>query len=208
MSDSHFHDHEHDDDAHAAHSPEPLGGVDPGPLHDAVAMLAAALHAYVDTAVGVRAEFGSAEADEDPRILAVEAEIGSLNARLYDSLHDALGLHADLTGMSWDDGEEGDADAPPSAIQADTFHLGFVVGPPTGTSDLSLDGVLDLVDASGAEIAQQLVDAGYEVAEWGVSRGGPVLFGDEDDEDEDEDDDQDDDPGDGSGADPDGEDRR
>ncbi|MES1247409.1 MAG: hypothetical protein ABUS54_07030 [Actinomycetota bacterium] len=182
MTESHF--HEHDDDEHGAHSAEPLAGVDAGPLHDAVAMLAAALHTYVDTAVGVRAEFGSQEADEDPRVLAVEAEIGSLNARLYDALHETLGLHADLTGMSWDDGEEGDADAPPSAIQADTFHLGFVVGPPTGTSDLSLDGVLDLVDASGAEIAQQLVDAGYEVAEWGVSRGGPVLFGDEDDEDD------------------------
>jgi hypothetical protein len=184
LTESHFHDHEHDDDAHAAHGAEPLNGIDAGSLHDAVALLAAALHSYVDTAVGVRAEFGSAEADEDPRILAIEAEVGSLNARLYDALHETLGLHADLTGMSWDDGEEGDADAPPSATDVDTFHLGFVVGPPTGPSDQTLDSVLDLIDEGGAEVAQQLVDAGFEVVEWGVSRGGPVLFGDDEDDDE------------------------
>lgn len=189
MSESHLHDH--DDDEHAAHGAEPLEGVDPGALHDAVTLLAAALHSYVDTAVGVRAEFGSAEADEDPRILALEAEIGSLNARLYDALHETLGLHADLTGMSWDDGEEGDADAPPTPTTVDTFHIGFVVAPPATPSDLSLDGVLDLVDGGGADVAAALVEAGFEVVEWGVSRGGPVLFGEDEDEDDGPDDEED-----------------
>jgi hypothetical protein len=187
LSESHFHEHEHDDDAHAAHGSEPLSGVDPGALHDAVALLAAALHSYVDTAVGVRAEFGSTEADEDPRILALESEIGSLNARLYDALHETLGLHADLTGMSWDDGVESDADAPPSSTDVDTFHLGFVVAPPSGPSDQTLDAVLDLIDGGGADVAAALVEAGFEVVEWGVSRGGPVLFGEDEDDDEDHD---------------------
>ncbi len=176
------HAHEHGDHAHG---PEPLTGVDAGELHASVDALAAALHAYVDTAVGVRAEFGSTEADEDPRILALESEIGGLNAQLYDLLHERLGLHADLTGMSWGDEEHGDADAPRSDAELDTFHLGFVVGPPPGTSDLTLDSVLDLVEQGGSDLAQRLVDAGFEVGEWGASRGAAVTF--EEDEDDDED---------------------
>jgi hypothetical protein len=173
---------EHDHDEHT-HGSEPLQGVDAADLHASVDALATALHAYVQTAVGVRAEFGAHEADEDPRVLSLEAEIGGLNARLYDLLHERLGLHADLTGMSWGDDEEGDADAPPAPADVDTFHMGFVVGPQQGTSDLSLDSVLDLVDSGGADIAQRLVDAGFEVTEWGVSRGAPVLFEEDDDDD-------------------------
>jgi hypothetical protein len=183
-------EHEHDEQSghdNLAHGPEPLVGVDPTDLHAAVAALAAALHVYVDVAVGVRAEFGSTEADEDPRILALESEVGGLNARLYDLLHDRLGVHADLTGMSWGDEEHGDADAPPSDAEVDTFHLGFVVGPPAGTSDLTLDSVLDQVEQGGADIAQRLVDAGFEVGEWGVSRGAAVAF-EEDELDDDEED--------------------
>ena len=171
---------EHDHDEHT-HGLEPLTGVDALELHAAVDRLATALHAYVETAVGVRAEFGAHEADEDPRVLSLEAEIGGLNAQLYDLLHSRLGLHADLTGMSWSDDDHGDADAAPERTDVDTFHLGFVVGQPLATSDLSLDSVLDLVDAGGADVAQRLVDAGFEVTEWGASRGAPVGF-DEDEE--------------------------
>ena len=118
----------------------------------------------------------------------LESEIGGLNAQLYDLLHERLGLHADLTGMSWGDDEHGDADAPRSDAEIDTFHLGFVVGPPPGTSDLSLESVLDVVEQGGADLAQRLVDAGFEVGEWGASRGAAVAF-EEDDEDEDDEDD-------------------
>ncbi|GEL97968.1 hypothetical protein [Cellulomonas terrae] len=183
-------DHEHDEHGghdDPAHGPEPLVGVDATDLHAAVAALSAALHGYVDAAVGVRAEFGSREADEDPRILVLESEIGGLNARLYDLLHERLGLHADLTGMSWGEDEHRDADGPRSDAEIDTFHLGFVVGPPAGTSDLSLESVLDVVEQGGADLAQRLVDAGFEVGEWGASRGAAVAF-EEDDEDEDGDD--------------------
>jgi hypothetical protein len=179
---------EHDHGAHddEAHGPLPLHGVDGAELHSVVDRLTAALHAYVDTAVGVRAEFGSTEADEDPRILALESEIGSLNARLYDVLHERLGLHADLTGMSWGDEDEGDADGLPEPLEVDTFHLGFLVGPPVGTSDLSLDSVLDLVEQGGSELAGRLVEAGFVVDGWGASRGAPFDF-DEDEDEEDED---------------------
>jgi len=118
----------------------------------------------------------------------LESEIGGLNAQLYDLLHERLGIHADLTGMSWGDDEHGDADAPRSDAEIDTFHLGFVVGPPPNTSDLSLDSVLDLVEQGGAELAQHLVDAGFEVGEWGVSRGAAVAFEEDEDDEEDSDD--------------------
>src|SRR3954449_5780375 len=111
---------DHDDHSHPAHGPQPLDGVQSADLHAVVDQLAAALHGYVDVAVGVRAEFGSTEADEDPRILALESEIGGLNAQLYDLLHERLGLHADLTGMSWGEDEHGDANAPPADAELDT----------------------------------------------------------------------------------------
>jgi len=181
------HDHDHDDEHdEATHGSEPLTGVDASDLHVAVDTLAASLHSYVDTAVGVRAEFGAQEADEDPRILSLESAIGALNAELYDLLHARLGLHADLTGMSWGDEEEGDADAAPVEPDVETFHVGFVVSRGASAGERTLDSILDVVEAGGAEIAQSVVDNGFEVHEWGVSRGAPVLF----EEDIDEEDDQ------------------
>ena len=176
------HDHDHDDQH--SHSTQPLTGVDASELHAAVEMLSAALHGYVDTAVGVRAEFGAHEADEDPRVLSLEGEIGALNARLYDLLHDQLGMHADLTGMSWGDEEEGDADAAPAEPDVETFHVGFVVTRGASAGDRTLDSVLDVVESGGAEIAQAVVDSGFDVHEWGVSRGAPVLFDEDADEEE------------------------
>jgi hypothetical protein len=162
-----------------AHGAEPIHGVDATALHGVVDDLAATLHRYVDTAVGVRAEFGATEADEDPRVLALEANVGSLNATLYDLIHETLGLHADLTGMSWDDEEP---EGPSGEGGVDTFHLGFVVGPPSAASDLTLDSVLDMIDTGGADLARTLQEAGFDVIEWGAARGGPVHFGDEEDE--------------------------
>lgn len=171
--------HGHDDHGHgdAAHSPEPLPNVDVALLHQTVDEIASALHDYVITATGVRAEFGAHEADEDPRILAIESKVSTLNATLYDLVHERLGIHSDLTGMTWDDDEHAGSDTDDTHDdEPETFHLGFVVGPPVGTTDLSMDSVLGLVDASGEEIAQRLIDSGFEVSEWGASRGVPVLF--------------------------------
>ncbi|QCB95400.1 hypothetical protein E5225_12830 [Cellulomonas shaoxiangyii] len=164
----------------ASHGRQPLEGVDATDLHAAVDALSAALHAYVETAVGVRAEFGAREADEDPRVLALEARVGGLNAGLYDLLHSRLGLHADLTGMTWDD--RPDPAAEPG--ERDTFHLGFVVELPGGVTDLTLESVLDVVDDGGAQITQTLVDRGFVVGEWGAGRGAPVLLDDDDEEDD------------------------
>lgn len=177
--DEHGHADEHDP---ASHGHDPLTGVDPQDLHATVDELAASLHAYVETAVGVRAEFGAREADEDPRVRALEARVGGLNARLYDLLHERLGLHADLTGMTWDD-EDGGDDAPVEPGAHDTFHLGFVVELPPTVSDLTLDAVIDLVDDGGARIAQELTDRGYLVGEWGAGRGAPVVLEDDTEED-------------------------
>ncbi len=171
------------------HSDRPLGPVDPAELHGAVDRLARALHDYVDTAVGVRSEFGATEADEDPRVLALEARIGTMNAELYDRVHAALGMHADLTTLAWDGDTAEDADGagvPHEPGTAEAFHLGFVVGPPAGASDLSMDSVLDLLDSGGEELVARLVEAGFDVVEWATSRGEPAEFeGFDDDEDED-----------------------
>lgn len=186
--DDHGHEDVHDDEG--VHGSEPLRHVDPAPLHAAVDALAATLHEYVGTAVGVRAEFGATEADEDPRVLALEGHIGVLNADLYDVLHRTLGLHADLTTLSWpgegDTAGEGDPDAPPSAPDLEAFHLGFVVSPRQGTSDATLESVLDLLDQGGEQIVTRLIDAGFDVVEWATSRGEPADFdgfGDNDEED-------------------------
>ncbi|MBT0992741.1 hypothetical protein KIN34_00355 [Cellulomonas sp. DKR-3] len=189
--DDHEHDHEHDHDepqGHehdaATHGTDPLPGVDPADLHAAVDALAGALHEYVATAVGVRAEFGAEEADEDPRILALESRVGGFNAALYDLLHDRLGMHADLVGMTWDDDGDTADDATDEAGEVDAFHVGLVVSRTPAAGDRTLDSVLDLVEAGASDLTQTLVEAGFEVVEWGVSRGAAVDLGeDEDDED-------------------------
>ncbi|WP_083942142.1 hypothetical protein [Sanguibacter suarezii] len=179
------HGHGHGGHDHAAHGPEPLPGVDAGELHTAVDEIAAALHDYIESAAGVRAEFGAHEADEDPRILAIEERVSGLNARLYDLIHERLGMHADLTSLAWEEepGDEHSDDAGENA--PDTFHLGFFVWPPAGPSDESMDSVISLIDAGGEAITQRLAEAGFQVSEWGAARGTPVLFEDDSDEDSD-----------------------
>ncbi|RMI12642.1 hypothetical protein EBM89_07965 [Cellulomonas triticagri] len=152
-------------------------------MHATVDALAAALHEYVETAAGVRAEFGASEADEDPRVLALEGRVSTLNARLYDLLHAGLGMHSELTGMSWED----ETAAPPTSGEdedTDEFHLGFVVSVPGGPTDQTIDAVLGIVDNGGAEIVERLLESGFSVEGWGAARGAPVTF--EDDEDSDD----------------------
>jgi len=175
---------DHDD---ITHGPAPLGAVEAAPLHGAVDALARALHEYVDTAVGVRAEFGAAEADEDPRILALETRIATYNANVFDALHSTLGMHPDLTTLTWgeDEAAEHDHDHPEGeAEEAEVFYLGFVVTPPTRPTDSSMGTVIDLLDEAGEDTVTKLVDAGFDVVEWAASRGEPGLFDDEDDDDQ------------------------
>lgn len=169
----------HDGDDDAVHGPQPLPAVDPAPMHAAVDRLTAALHAYVDTATGVRAEFGSAEADEDPRVLALESEVACLNAALYDLLHSHLGMHPELTGMVWRESDD-EPEAPAEHHDTDEYHVGFVVEVPRTLGDQSPQAALGIVDNGGAQIVERLMDAGYTVHEWGSARGAPVGFDDED----------------------------
>ncbi len=175
----------------ATHGPAPMPAVDPEPMHRAVDALAAALHEYVGTAVGVRAEFGAAEADEDPRILALENRIGQLNATLFDTLHDGLGMHPDLTSSVWGPEQEQDRhehEVPEGAVIAEPFYLGFLVAAPQQPADMTLDGVIERLDEAGEEVAKRLLDGGYEVVEWAASRGQAAAFGDDADDDEEDDD--------------------
>jgi len=185
MPDEHTSDghegHDHPDNGHdsVSHGAEPLGPVDEAPLHAAVDALAAALHDYIGTAVGVRSEFGASEADEDPRVLALEARISTLNAQVYDALHGSLGMHPDLTSLVWASDEElgagGDADAPPAPEVAEPFYLGFVVGPGS-TPDTSLDSVIDFLDNAGEQVVAALAEAGFDIPEWAASRGEAADF--------------------------------
>lgn len=170
----------------ATHGPAPMGRVDTEPMHRAVDALAAALHEYVGTAVGVRAEFGAAEADEDPRVLALESKVGHLNATLFDALHGALGMHPDLTSSVWDPEDGSDVDEiiePDLPESGESFYLGFVVATRNG-GEASLDGVIDLLDAAGESVATRLTEGGYDIVEWAASRGEAPGFGfyEEDDE--------------------------
>ena len=68
-------------------------------------------------------------------MLALESRIGTMNAELYDRVHEALGMHPDLTTLAWD-GKSGpdedgatDADGEPPTVEATTAKLG--TGPPT-----------------------------------------------------------------------------
>lgn len=169
------------------HSPAPLPGTDAAPLHAAVDALAAALHEYVDTAVGVRAEFGAAESDDDPRVLSLENRIGQHNAMLFDALHDSLGMHPDLTSSVWEPAEDAahDHDIPDGFEPAEVFYLGFLVAAPPEGVDMTLDGVITVLDEAGEDVTAAFADAGYEVVEWAASRGEAPGFGDDDDEDDD-----------------------
>ncbi|WP_277209094.1 hypothetical protein [Isoptericola croceus] len=175
----------------ATHGPAPLGDVDPEPMHRAVDALTSALHEYVDAAVGVRAEFGASEADGDPRILALENRVGTLNATVFDRLHDALGMHPDLTSSVWEPGPqdahaERDEDLPEGTVPAEAFYLGFVVADPPAGASMTLDGVIEVLDEAGEAAAARLVDGGYQVMEWAASRGLAPGFGDDPDDEEDD----------------------
>lgn len=163
------------------HGAVPLDAVDPGPLHRAVDELATTLHAYIQTATGVRGEFGASESDEDPRVLALENHVGSLNAALYDSIHTTLGMHPDLTAAVWEP-DESDGEGDDEPLDADVFYLGYVVGTAHDAAGGSLDGVMEVVDSAGADLANRLVDAGYRVGEWAVARGDAPEFFDEEDQ--------------------------
>ena len=156
-------------------------------MHTAVEALATALHGYVDTVIGVRTEFNAHDADEDPRVLALENRISALNGALYDEIHRLLGLHPDLTTLAWTNRwVQNDPDAPRPQTDLDTFSLGFVVSPTTGPTASTLDTVLELLDAGGEALVAQLTGAGFEVLEWATTRGGPAPFDDLEDDDEDD----------------------
>ncbi|GAA1853395.1 hypothetical protein [Myceligenerans crystallogenes] len=161
----------------ATHGPAPLGSVDPEPLHRAVDELAAALHSYVRTAVGVRSEFGAAEADQDPRVHALEEKVGERNAALFDTLHGALGMHPDLTSSIWEPHSDTPDAEDRARERADSFYLSFLVVP--GHLESSLDGALAELDAAGEAVAERLNAVGYDVLEWVSSRGAAAGFDDE-----------------------------
>jgi hypothetical protein len=170
------------------HSTAPLtaDATDAAELHAAVDALADALHDYVDGAVGVRSEFGASDSDDDPRVLALENKVGRLNADLFDAIHAALGMHPDLTSSVWEPGAGGaEGEAGPVAgqrVTAELFFLGFMVATPPTSADMTLEGVIDVLDTAGEGVTEHMASAGYQVVEWAASRGLAPGFGPESDD--------------------------
>ncbi|SNT17263.1 hypothetical protein SAMN06309944_2403 [Micrococcales bacterium KH10] len=175
------------DDADAVDAGEPAtdedlsdqpATVDPAPLHDMVDQLAGALHRYVDTAVGVRAEFDAATADDDPRVEAAESHISRLNAALDDAFESQLGM---TSAHTWTADEDDETDDEVEAEEA--LHLEFMLD--TGdveaeALDASLRRAMETLDRAANEVVQQLEADGIAVNGWSCVHEYYIEAGDDD----------------------------
>jgi len=142
--------------------------VDPAALHAHVDALTAALHRYVDLAVGARAEFDAATVEDDPRIEAAEDEIGRLNAAVSAAFESELGLVSGHTTETW---ESDDLDDDDEASAGTLVELALTVVPgPLATGDDPYERALELVEDAADRLTSTLEDAGYTVDGWSVSR--------------------------------------
>lgn len=145
--------------------------IDAAGLHGLIEDLTRALHEYVDVAVGIRAEFDAATAEDDPRIDAVEDQVGKINAQISERFEAELGFISSHTNEMWDsDGEEHDAHVIEGfeTLTGSVFEMGFLVVP--ASSAASIDSAFALVESGGERIAHELAEAGFEVQEWAASR--------------------------------------
>lgn len=142
--------------------------VDSTALHSRVDELTAALHRYVDLAVGARAEFDAATVEDDPRIEAAEDEIGRLNAAVSEAFESELGLVSGHTTESWESDGLDDLDDDDLGT---LVELTFTVSPgPLTTGDDPLERALEIVEDAADQVTNALEDAGYTVDGWSVSR--------------------------------------
>lgn len=137
--------------------------VDPASLHTLVDELSAALHAYVDVAAGVRAEFDAETADDDPRVELAEAAVQRLNTAFDERFESDLGMTSAHTSYSWDDAEDEDDDT-----EYESLQLEMMLGRAGHTED-DLDEALELLDEAAQSLAQQLESRGFEVPQWACS---------------------------------------
>lgn len=155
--------------------------IDAAGLHGLIENLTRALHEYVDVAVGIRAEFDAATAEDDPRIDAVEDHVGEINAQIAERFEAELGFVSSHTSELWDVDDDDEHDAHViegfESLTGSVFEMGFLVVPASSTA--SIDSAFSLVEASGNRIARELAEAGFEVQEWAASRsyieGGTVT---------------------------------
>lgn len=152
--------------------------VDSTALHARVDELTAALHRYVDLAVGARAEFDAATVEDDPRIEAAEDEIGRLNAAVSEAFESELGLVSGHTTESWESDGLDDLDDDDLGT---LVELTFTVSPgPLTTGDDPLERALEIVEDAADQVTNALEDAGYTVDGWSVSRDINLDLGDDD----------------------------
>ncbi|MGP7960544.1 hypothetical protein ACTVCO_06990 [Sanguibacter sp. A247] len=157
---------------------------DASELHAHIESLTAALHRYVDLAVGARAEFDAATVEVDPRIEAAEDEIGLINAEISRIFDADLGLVSGHTTEAWDgrevpfllDEDDDDEDTPGATV----IDISLTVAPgPLHTGADPLERALEIVENAADDVTATLEDAGYTVDGWSVSR--ELADDDEDD---------------------------
>ncbi len=153
--------------------------VDPAPLHSLVDQITAALHAYVDVAVGVRAEFDAETADDDPRVEAAEQTIEKLNTAFDEVFESSLGMTSGHTGYWWEEGDDDEDDEDESPHEA--LRLEMLVERGDHTDD-AFDDVLTLLDDSAQRLAEELEQRGFVVPQWAC--GHERYADDEDDKDD------------------------
>lgn len=152
--------------------------VDASSLHAHIDTLSAALHRYVDLAVGARAEFDAATVEDDPRIEAAEDEIGRLNAAISEAFETDLGLVSGHTTEAWESDDADDLDdVTPGATLVD-ISLTLAPGPLLTGAD-PLERALEIIEDAADEVTAALEAAGYTVDGWSVSRD--LDIDDEDD---------------------------
>lgn len=143
-------------------------------LDTAVDEVARRMRTYVEVARGVRAEFSPEQADLDPRVEDVGDELGRALRRFTDAFEAELGFIPHLETV-YDNGPTGDDPSDPLVeLAVDEFRVALIVGVEGGKPD-ALDTVLPIIDDATNDLVHQLLEQGFEVPTFSVSRG---LFDD------------------------------
>ena len=156
--------------------------VDATELHRRVDELNAALHRYVDTAVGVRAVFDADTADDDPRVEAAEVLVERANSAFDSAFEETLGMVCAHTGFADDDEDEDEDTAMQDSVSLElTFE-------PTEIDDefrAAIEETMTELDQLAQNLAARFEDRGITISHWACIH---ESYADSDEDDEDSDD--------------------
>lgn len=158
--------------------------VDASPLHALVDQLSAALHAYVDTAVGVRSEFDAETADDDPRVEVAEQLVEQFNTAFDTAFEDSLGMVCGHTGLSWDEEDGDDEDDLDELTDPNLWQFELNADATRSASpDVSVQDALSALKEQFESFLRGLEPLGYETTDWYCAAD--LIDDDSDDDDSD-----------------------